>query len=82
MLQLLGDFVPQTPYRRLRPWSVVGDSRPPGPLWFCLHPKPPSAAFASDPVYYQKRQNLAENVKPKCRKLHFKCIAKTVDLKI
>ena len=28
-----------------RPWTPLGDSRSPDPLWFCPNPKPPSAAF-------------------------------------
>jgi len=43
ILQLLGDFVLQTPYRGSAP-GPAGGLPSPDLLWFCPHPKP-SAAF-------------------------------------
>ena len=44
-----GDFVP-SPLTGLYPWTPLGDSRPPDPLWLYPNPKPSSAAFGKDPA--------------------------------
>ena len=44
MLQLLGDFVPQTPLPGLCPWTPLGDFRPPDPLTLDPQSKISSAA--------------------------------------